>query len=573
MNLIPKIVKSFAFAALAIGIPAGAICNEPYFSHITTQNGLSSNIVYSLFKDHRGYLWIGCENGLNRYDGYKIVGFHHNPMDSTSLCNGAVTGMAEDADGNFWIATSNGACRFDYATESFTTVFNAEQQNTFCRNFYLTRKKEFFLITARGIYLYRKENQKFSKYFSSSIDTGSTLMLDTEDDHLIVGTWERGILIISPNRQDYKLKKMPSDNNDVHVNTIESAALDANGLIYFATQMGVMTGRITNDQGRPDIELKQILHYSLSSKGLTHDKVHSIMRIENDKFWIGTEYGLNIYDPHTGMVQKIFNHDNSTGSLSNNLITCLYKGKDDEIWIGTYQGGVNLFSPGNVRFNDKLPAINHSSKKGMRYVKAIHQQSDGTLWIGTDYGLLAYSADLTLQKTYTHSADERSLEKGGVTAIFTDRNDNLWIGNWGGGVNFLKKHSGTFIHYSKFAGINTQDSTYAGDWNVRSFAEDSGGCIWIAYMFGILDKFDPATKTFCHYNLASQIGRPNMIIRSMQIDNQGNLWIGATGAGLIRFNIRNQKVKVYSPELHSKEFKYTALPALTFIPYSLTMKI
>jgi ligand-binding sensor domain-containing protein len=91
------------------------------FRHLTTEQGLSSNNVTAIFKDSKGFVWIGTKDGLNRFDGYSCKIFRHDPGDSTSLSGNNITCINEDNQGNLLIGTlDEGLNRFDFATERFT---------------------------------------------------------------------------------------------------------------------------------------------------------------------------------------------------------------------------------------------------------------------------------------------------------------------------------------------------------------------------------------------------------------------------------------------------------------------
>jgi ligand-binding sensor domain-containing protein len=76
-------------------------------------------MIKAIFQDSRGFLWIGTQNGLNRYDGYTFKIFKHDPQDSTTISNNIIWKIFEDCSQNLWIGTANGLNKFDHATETF----------------------------------------------------------------------------------------------------------------------------------------------------------------------------------------------------------------------------------------------------------------------------------------------------------------------------------------------------------------------------------------------------------------------------------------------------------------------
>ncbi len=91
------------------------------FTHLTTEDGLSYSVIYAILQDSQGFVWIGTEGGLNKYDGYNFTVYQHDPYNPNSLSNNHVTDLYEDSDGMLWIATHGGGVnRFDPRTETFT---------------------------------------------------------------------------------------------------------------------------------------------------------------------------------------------------------------------------------------------------------------------------------------------------------------------------------------------------------------------------------------------------------------------------------------------------------------------
>lgn len=521
-----------------------------YFKHLTADDGLSSNIVQNINKDTRGYLWISCNNALNRYDGSKFTKYIHNPNDSNSITSGGVNCTFQDKVGRLWISTKNGVCIFNYKTEKFTKIFDVKGENAFSKTFYLTKNNELFLITTIGVYLFNQKSNKFEKYFQSSVDRDASAMIEDRFGNLYIGTWGNGIIVVKKNRKDYIIKKISATTDIKEANSIESMAIDQKGMLWIGTRNGFYFGNTEKDISESNFEINLVLDKNKNPIQISNSLIHSLIIDENDKIWIGTENGLNLYDPESHKLQIQFSTKKSQNGLSNNLINCLYVEPHNGIWIGTYQGGVNFYSKGNIPFKDEIPYITQSENKQIQYVKSVSQNPDGKLWVGTDYGLLCFSKEFQLEKTFKNSGQHGSLAKGGVTAIYTDKFNVFWVGTWGGGVNRLDKNTGKFRNYSKLDGENTIDSSYTGDCNIISFAEDHRGYLWIANKFKIIDRYDRKNNSFKHIDIAQQVGRPNMEIKSVVKDIDDNLWIGATGAGLIKLDTKTLKTELFAPFLN-----------------------
>ncbi len=543
-------------------IPQISTSQKYFFSHLTAEDGLSSNIIRSITKDSRGYIWVGCNNALNRYDGSKFIRYVHNPKDSTSITGGAIDAIFEDKDGILWISTKDGVCTFDYKSEKFTKVRESGIENTSGGTFYVTKKSEFILCSPKGLYIYERTLNRFRKYLSSNIDNRASTMIEDKYENLYIGTWGNGLVVLSKNRKDYIIKKNQPFSDLSFTNCVVSLAISKDDKIWIGARDGFYNGKIVEDNEISKFEIHPVLNRMNKVLPISNTQINSLIIDENGKIWIGTENGLNIYDPKTDILNSLYSAKNTSGGLSNNLINYIYNEPGGGIWLGTYQGGINYFSKGNVPFQDRIPFISQSENDKIRYVKSVHQDLYGNIWIGTDFGLHRFNKSLQLEKTYQNNSQSGSLPIGGVTAIYTDKSNELWVGQWGGGVSRLDQKTDKFIKYSITDLKNTTDSSLTGDSNTRAFVEDSRGYLWIINMFYIIDCYDRKYDSFKHFSIAKDLNQPNMEMKSAAIDKNDNIWIGTTGAGLIKFNTKDFKSKLFSPAENNNLDLKNSLPSV-----------
>ena len=533
-----------------------------YFKHLAAEDGLSGNIVQSINKDSRGYLWIGCNNALNRYDGSKFTKYIHNPGDSTSITSGKITCTLEDKEGNLWISTKNGVCTFNYRTEKFKRFFNVKRENSFARTLYLTSHNELFLVATSGVYLFDRKLQKFIKYFSFDAENNATVMTEDEFGNLYIGTWGSGIMVVGADRKSSFMQTINAEFVTRDDNCVESMVVDHKGRIWIGTRNGFYFAQSRTTISSTQFNIQRVLDKTGNPLPISNHMVHSIAVDESNKIWLGTENGLNIYDPESQQLQIQYSTKNTPGRLSNNMILCVYNEPTSGIWIGTYQGGVNFYSKGNIPFKDMFPYINQSENKKIQYVKSVYQQPSGKYWVGTDYGLLRFSKNLQLDKAFTNTGHPGELIKGGITAIYYDRFNEFWIGTWGGGMNKMDQGTEKFTNFSKLDGASTTDSMFTFDCNIIAFAEDSQVYLWIANKFNVIDRYDRKARSFRQIYISQQIGRPTMEINSIGMDKDDNLWIGATGAGLIKLDTKTLKAELFAPQEHNEPESKTGLPSV-----------
>jgi ligand-binding sensor domain-containing protein len=267
--------------------------------------------------------------------------------------------------------------------------------------------------------------------------------------------------------------------------------------------------------------------------------VNAILEDSHHQLWLGTSDGLCKYD-HDHQSSRWFTHKSNE-----DVIFCLSKDKEDNIWIGTLEKGVRMFSQQSQTIrNIKSP----------EKIKSILVDSQQQIWIGTvDKGIFVLNKQGDIIKKYDHKnavtalyedhqktiwvgvdrqpvhyikgAEEPRALNGNVISVASiceDTFSNLWFGSCGNGLFYTNQHKNIFHHY-------LQDTSV-----ITSFYEDAKGYIWMGTDKNGLLKFDPVKKTFHHY-------LNNEAINEIRADHDGNLWLATWGEGVIQFDPVTQK--------------------------------
>jgi signal transduction histidine kinase/ligand-binding sensor domain-containing protein len=273
---------------------------------------------------------------------------------------------------------------------------------------------------------------------------------------------------------------------------------------------------------------------------LAHDTVYTLYETRNGDLWVGTGGGLDRFEPTTGR----FTH-----YLSGWPIPALYEDETGVLWVGTPSGLTHL-DPANP---EPSVIVSGTSSDDPQHpsgslVLAIVQDRMGEVWLGT--GTRGYEAASGLDRfdrptgTFVHyrhdPGDPASLGSGDVRAIFQDRQGGLWVGT-GGGLNRLDPSSETFARYQH----DPADPFSLANDQVLAVLEDSAGRLWIGTADG-LDQFDRSQNRFIHYrhnqnDLKSLSGD---VILALYEDRSGVVWVG-TEAGLSRFDETASQFALY----------------------------
>ncbi|MBN1887116.1 MAG: PAS domain S-box protein [Thermoflexales bacterium] len=256
------------------------------------------------------------------------------------------------------------------------------------------------------------------------------------------------------------------------------------------------------------------------------------MQDQQGFMWFATSNGLSRYDGYTF---KTFRNDpDDPRSISTETMGTLYEDREGVLWVGTWNGGLNVFDRISEQFTRYLHDPDDSHSLSHNKVNVIYEDKNGRLWLGTNDGLNRFDRAGGQFIRYQHDPnDSHSLSYDVVNTIVEDAAGQLWVGTLGGGMNKFDPASGQFTRYQHDEG-NPNSLGYD---QVEIMAVEATGRLWVGTVNG-LDYFDPVTGQFTHYRHdpddPHSLG--NNDIRALYLDASGAVWVGTTGAGLDLFD-------------------------------------
>ncbi len=156
------------------------------FHHITSDDGLSQNHGMYIFRDHKGFMWFGTDDGLNKYDGKKIIIYKHSPPDSTTLSNGLIRAICEDKYNNLWVGTREGLNRYNKDKDNFTRVtIDARYPKIIIHAILKDSHQDLWIATDNGLYVFNDKSKKFESVLA---DAPSTCLYEDAQGNLWIGT-------------------------------------------------------------------------------------------------------------------------------------------------------------------------------------------------------------------------------------------------------------------------------------------------------------------------------------------------------------------------------------------------
>jgi len=281
-------------------------------------------------------------------------------------------------------------------------------------------------------------------------------------------------------------------------------------------------------------------------EGLSQSSIFSILQDSKGFMWFGTEDGLNKYDGYNFKVYK--NNPENLNSLSYNYVKAIHEDQSGVLWIGTYGGGFNKFDREMEQFIYYQTDANNANSLTNNFVNSIYEDRSGMLWIGTENGLNKFDPK---REQFTHYQtdpnDPNSLSNNKVMSIYEDRGGELWIGTEDG-LNRFDREKELFIHYKHIP----HDPNSLSNNVVREIFEDKLGVLWIGTAGGGLNKFDREKEKFIHYQTdpSNTNSLSNDRVMSIYEDKLGVLWIGTAGGGLNKFDRNKEQFIHFKADLH-----------------------
>jgi len=523
----------FIFIELSLVSFSQQVQNDVYtsFINLTPSDGLSNSMINDIYQDKYGFIWIGTEDGLNRYDGYKFIVFRTIDHDSTSLSNNVITSIAGDSSGNIWVGTTGGLNFYNRKTGEFVRFmsnldsFNSIRSNH-VRKVLLQNDSMLWIETLDGTlseldlktgnfshYCHKPVTQPYYRYHEIWPDTNGEIW---------VGGRNMPIFIFNPELKTFRTIEADYTNSRKKRDDDLATVLKTSKGTYY---VGGIDGFYRyNPQSDEFTKL-----YARST--------FSLQELDNGNILIGAGDGLMIYDPVKNSRMVFTNNPDNPRSLVNNSITKVLIDKDGNIWIGTEEG-ISILNRQELAFKTyfHIPG-NDNSLSGNR-VSSILQDRKGRIWIGTeDQGLNLWDTVTNTFRQFKHNtANSQSLASDNITKIYEDRNGTLWIGLWSGiGFNRFDPKTNRFIRYA---------IDYKGrkkDW-YNDILEDSNQNFWMGVWGGLgIQQFDRQNGKFLNnhfWSLHIPLDRP---IQKLVSDGVGNIFEQTDQAVIYQFNTQQNK--------------------------------
>lgn len=464
------------------------------FRRLDTRDGLSNSQVLCVFRDSKGFVWIGTPYGLNRYDGYRMKTYYSDMRDTMTLRNNYVDAIFEDELGRLWLKQGMGYSLFDPKSE----VCDRHPERSFeklgvtggIEYLHIDSKQEFWIKSYNdGFFHYRPRTRTLKRFpfgygdqeFNADIgvscitESGSTVYLSSNNGEILCFDRENDIIT---RKVDYLRK-----NGLTHDQSCK-LRVDQEGNVWVITTPVTYMWKPKTDQW---IHTAPAALRSMGFENVPDEmSVWDILADEKQRLWFATDHGGVYVADMTGHDFKQFvtnKYDETT--LSDNTLRNLYMDQEGRMWIGSYMNGLNLFAGNTSSFrNLELGVIN-----------TVCYDKNGYSWLGTnDAGIMRYD-HRTTERIY-YNKENSGIASNTMVGSWAASDGSVWFGTYEGGLIHIK--NGQVTNYKA-----SNDTTGLATNNIWTVCEDQWNNIWIGTLGGGVQRIDKRTGKMRTFRLGN----------------------------------------------------------------------
>ncbi len=593
MRFSPRAILMVAGCALVVSgaRPAASFPELPVkFQRLLLADGLSQSSILSVYQDSRGFIWMGTQDGLNRYDGRRVISFKSDPEDPHSLSSTTVWCITEDPRGDLWVGTEGGGFnRFDRDTETFTR-FRHDPASPAGGKFYDVRA-----ITADssgciwmgthgdGLLCYDTRSETLRAMTHDPAVPGSlpsddvSAVLLGRDGRIWAGTGA-GLAVLDPRTGIITTLKagVPIDGDPSRPlpgGEVRALSLGLHGGIWVGTSEGMarideMTGRVLD---RPDIRGRGLpealtvvaiqelpggvlwvgsahqgaLRFDLDSGrwrmfrndpqnpvSLSDDEVYAITLDYTGVVWIGTSNGANRLDSRAKQFYHFRNKPGDPASLSNDCVWSIWEDRRGRVWSVT-ESGINILDPRTGVMDQVFADKDDPRKPSYDSFIEVVEDSQGGIWLGARDGALnRYDPETGIYTRFPPDPENpRAIADDRVFAIACDRQGRVWIGTMTD-LECYNPGTGLFRRY-KHDPRNPRSIPEGG---VRDLFVDAKDRLWMSLWGNGVGCLDLAKREFSHYHHRDEDSSSlsSNTVLSIIADSRNRIWVGtSTGLNLL----------------------------------------
>ena len=478
-----KVLLSLALTLL-LPLTLSAAIPDMKFRRLDTRDGLSNSQVLTIYRDTKGFVWIGTAYGLNRYDGYRVKTYYYNLRDTTTLRSNYVEQIFENADGCLWLKQGMSYSIFDPVTERCDRhperILEKLGITGGIEYLFMDSRKDFWVKTyVNGFFHYNVKNKRLKQFrfgydkqeiyqeigVSGMAEFGNMVVLASNKGEVVTFDRDRDVIVSKDNY-------LPTHGLTNYQNCVPR--FDRDGNLWIITNGG--TYLRDKKSGQWHHSALQVLREWGINNVPDEASIWDMVPDDKQRIWLATDHGgLFVVDFASHDMRQFLNNKYDETSLSDNTLRNLYIDQLGRVWIGSYQNGVNLYT-GNTSSIRNLE---------LGVVNTVCHDRRGYSWLGTnDAGIIRYDNRTGEQVVY--NKENSGIGSNTMVGSLVARDGTVWFGTYEGGL--IHFHDGQITNYRA-----TGDTLGLANNNVWTVCEDQWGNIWIGTLGGGVQRIDKRT--------------------------------------------------------------------------------
>ncbi|MBD3589673.1 two-component regulator propeller domain-containing protein [Bacteroides sp. GM023] len=535
------------------------------YKYIGTENGLSNRRIFSIKKDAQGYMWFLTDEGMDRYNGKDIKHYKLNKEDSTLEAPIHLGWIYTTPQIGTWVIGKQGRI-FHYETkyDDFKMVYKLPDSMETISYGYMDRNDNFWLCRKHSILLYNAKDGQIIQ-FPNVLHSNITAIEQVDEQHFFIAT-ETGV----------RYTKLENDVLEIiPVETLDYFHAQVSELYYHQPLQRLVIGSFERGMFVYDMKRQEIIK---PEADLSDVNITCIVPLDESQLLISTE-GMGVYkiDINTCKLDHyIVANYQSYNEMNGNNINDVFVDEEKRIWLSNYPTGVTVIDYRYENYHWMKHAMGNKQSLINDQVHAVIEDNDGDLWFGTSNGISLYNSRTGQWYSFLSSFDQQLKDKNHIFITLCEVSPGIiWAGGYTSGIYKINKHTLSVEYFSPYllTPINMRPDKY-----IRDMIKDSKGYIWSGGYYN-LKCFDLTTNSVHLYPGVTSItsivehdkdhmwigtaagvylldrntGKYQFVetgigasyINSLYQSNDGLLYIGTNGAGVLVYDIKNQNIEHY----------------------------
>jgi signal transduction histidine kinase/ligand-binding sensor domain-containing protein/DNA-binding response OmpR family regulator len=541
------------------------------FREMSPPGGFSRYAIQSIIQDDLGYMWMGTQQGLIRYDSKNTDWFLPASNDTLSLPSEKILQIYSDKKNQIWVATNKGLCKFRREFQDFEPIkyvyednsngvdnvlsilqtndgkylvidnnsfgildYKNKQLNRIAKNqikspevLYKDDSNRIWISTSNGdIYRFFPSSNTVKKIISSNI---KVLCMYSDNNQIWIGTEENGAKIYSSNGEFIKQVSFKNTSEVSKSERVRAIKRDTYGRLWYGTDDGLFM-----DYGGEHIWLNPDNY-----PGIPHNSIFQIYEDKKGQLWIGTWTGGLALLHRSDNNFKTYRHNPSHNSISNNVVSSFLQTNNDKLLIGTEVGGLNSFN----LVTEKFDVIPLDKQQSIKNIKTLCKDKYGGIWAGTFRKGLWYKPAGALEfKVFDYGVDDGNHISSKSVYSLCAVDSGVWIGTFHGGINFYdfktKSISRSFL--------NNSSNIRMDNIQVQAILADKNSNLWVGAYDEFLYRIHLPTGAITKISDGKIIKKNETnSIYSLWQHSSGDIWIGTKSKGLLIYNPDSNKIESF----------------------------